>query len=186
MSYSDLPRLIERLARLIAAASHDSGLKPAQWEALRYLSIANRFSRTPGALAQWLGSTKGTVSQTVISLEKRGLVTKSTGEDRRTVTLELTFAARQILEKDPLKQLATAVQTLPEAIAETTGHGLAGVLAALIAAKGSRPFGLCRTCRHFSPSTTIGPQGPHHFCALLKAPLNESDAGQICIEQEAA
>lgn len=186
MIYSDLPRLIERLARLVASANHDSGLKPAQWEALRYLSMANRFSRTPRALSQWLGSTKGTVSQTVISLEKRGLVAKATGEDRRSVTLELTFAARQILARDPLRQLAAAVQTLPENIAVNTGRGLGDVLSALIEAKGGRPFGLCRTCRHFSPSATHGQPGPGHFCALLKLPLDETDAGQICIEQEAA
>jgi DNA-binding MarR family transcriptional regulator len=186
VAYTDLPRLIERLARLIASANHDSGLKPAQWEALRFLSMANRFSRTPKALAQWLGSTKGTVSQTVISLEKRDLVTKATGEDRRSVTLELTFSARQILEKDPLKQLSDAVQSLPQDIAEKTSRGLADVLSTLIKAKGGRPFGVCRTCRHFSSLATHGQAEPGHFCMLLKAPLDETDAGQICIEQEAA
>ena len=54
--------LIERLTRLVAADGHSGGLKPVQWAALRYLDNANRFSRTPGALAAYLNSTKGTVS----------------------------------------------------------------------------------------------------------------------------
>lgn len=63
--------LIERIARLMQAEEQKGPLNPAQWEALRYLAKANRFSRTPAALAEYLGSTRGTVSQTLIALEKR-------------------------------------------------------------------------------------------------------------------
>ena len=61
--------LMERLSRLVGQTGHAHGMKPAQWDALRYLARANRFSRTPGALTAYLGATKGTVSQTVIALE---------------------------------------------------------------------------------------------------------------------
>ena len=67
----------ERLARLMRAAEHDAGLNPAQWEALRYLSRAIRFSNSPGALTRYLGATKGTISQTVIALERKGFITKA-------------------------------------------------------------------------------------------------------------
>src|SRR3546814_21065683 len=84
-----LSDLLARTARLIAGDGHSAGLKPVQWQALRYLAIANRFSRTPGALAAWLGQTKGTVSQTVGALERKGLVER-TGDpdDRRLVRSE--------------------------------------------------------------------------------------------------
>ena len=61
---------LERLARLMRAREHEDGLNPAQWEALRFLSRANRFSNAPGALTRYLGATKGTVSQTLMALER--------------------------------------------------------------------------------------------------------------------
>ena len=42
-------------------------------QALIYLSKANRYSNTPQALADYLGLTKGTVSQTLLLLDRRGL-----------------------------------------------------------------------------------------------------------------
>ena len=36
--------LIERIARLMQAEEQKGPLNPAQWEALRYLAKANRFS----------------------------------------------------------------------------------------------------------------------------------------------
>ena len=45
-----LSHLIERLARVLQNDGHCDGLKPTQWEVLRYLSRANRFSCTPGAV----------------------------------------------------------------------------------------------------------------------------------------
>ncbi len=39
--------LIDRLERLVRASEQAGDLNPAQWEVLRYLARANRFSRTP-------------------------------------------------------------------------------------------------------------------------------------------
>ena len=39
-----------------------------------FIARANRFSRTPAALADYAGSTRGTISQTLIALEQKGLV----------------------------------------------------------------------------------------------------------------
>ena len=64
--------LIDRLERLTRGRESGGGLNPAQWEALRFLSHANRFSRTPAALADYLGSTRGTISQTLIALQLNG------------------------------------------------------------------------------------------------------------------
>ena len=47
--------LIDRLSRLTRELQYVDGLNPAQWEALRFLSRANKYSRTPGAVAQFLG-----------------------------------------------------------------------------------------------------------------------------------
>ena len=46
--------LIERIGRLVSRESHAEGLQPVQWEALRYLAKANRFSRTAAAATAYL------------------------------------------------------------------------------------------------------------------------------------
>ncbi|CAH2394963.1 hypothetical protein [Mesorhizobium ventifaucium] len=51
--------LIDRLERLARSGEQSGRLNPAQWDALRYLARANRFSRTPAALANYLASTRG-------------------------------------------------------------------------------------------------------------------------------
>ena len=76
---------LERLARVMRAREHEDGLNPAQREALRYLARANRFSNTPGALTRYLGATKGTISQTVMALERKGLIAKAARDARKSV-----------------------------------------------------------------------------------------------------
>ncbi len=57
------------------------------------------------------------------------------------------------------------------------------LVAAMLAARSGRPFGICRACRHFAADA----HGPgQHYCQLLKQPLSETEADEICQEQEAA
>ena len=105
--------VLERLARLMRAAEHEGDLNPAQWEALRYVGRANRFSNSPGALTQYLAATKGTVSQTVIALEKKGLVAKGPRhEEPRSVTLTLTEPGAAMLARDPWQRLGAEIDKL--------------------------------------------------------------------------
>ena len=73
----DVAVLLNRLSRIAHALQFSNGLNPAQWEALRYIGRANRYSASPTALADYVGSTKGTVSQTLIALEAKGYVSRS-------------------------------------------------------------------------------------------------------------
>ncbi|GAB5505561.1 MAG: MarR family transcriptional regulator [Rhizobiaceae bacterium] len=176
--------MIDRLARIAAHDAHTAGLKPVQWEALRFLARANRFSRTPGALTAYLGATKGTVSQTLMTLERAGYVEKSADDaDRRTVRLELTDAGKDMLARDGTERMQSALKSIGEADREALAAGAAALLKARIAIDGGRAFGICRECRHFERDA----QGPRqHFCRLLTEPLSEGDAANICVEQEAA
>ena len=100
-------RLIDRLERLSRSPDARTGLNPAQWEALRYAARANRFSRSPAALADYLGSTRGTVSQTLIALEDKGLIARQQNpKDRRSLELVVTDAGHAMLAGDPLIDLA--------------------------------------------------------------------------------
>lgn len=181
----DAAHLIDRLERLARSGVPVRGLNPAQWEALRYLTRANRFSRTPAALADYLGSTRGTVSQTLIALEQKGFVARAPSRrDRRSVELALTPTGVAALAEDPLRALAAdigaAAGSDPAALAET----LRAVLRAAVARNGGRAFGVCRTCRHFRHAAD--PAREPHRCALLDEPLSEEDSSAICVEQEDA
>ncbi|MCB2097727.1 MAG: MarR family transcriptional regulator [Parvularculaceae bacterium] len=171
--------LVERLARLQRAAGFEGGLNPVQWEALRYIARANRFSRTPAALADFLNATRGTVSQTLIALEGKGLIEKTRSvKDARSQSLALTDGGRALLDDDPEAALARDIdETGDAALVSAT---LEGALRRALAPRGGKPFGPCKTCRHFRRGA-----GAHH-CALLNEPLSAQDAEAICVEMEAA
>ena len=176
--------LIERLSRLLQNDAYTHGLNPTQWEALRYLARANRFSRSPGALTAYLGVTKGTVSQTLQALERKDLIQKRASDtDRRSVKLDLTPAGAALLKEDPLKTLETAMEAMPPHSRDGLGAWLESLLKALITRRGGRAFGACKTCQYFQPRHD---QGTPHFCSLLTEPLSAPDSEKICVEQEAA
>jgi len=181
--------LIDRIERLTRRGVPVHGLNPAQWEALRYLARANRFSRTPAGLSAYLASTRGTVSQTLISLEQKGFVVRQTSErDRRSVALGLTGKGRDALSQDPLLGIARDIAETAGEEAGSLAEMLKRALLATVRRNGDRPFGLCRTCRHFrgSDGEDVSGGASPYFCALLKEPLSEPDSHDICIEQECA
>jgi DNA-binding MarR family transcriptional regulator len=178
--------LIDRIDRLARSDEAAGDLNPAQWEALRFVARANRFSRTPAALAEYLGSTRGTVSQSLIALEQKGHVTRApSAQDRRSVVLGLTTLGERTLKNDPIRRLAADLaagdpEKLP-ALVET----LKAVLAAMVARNGGRAFGVCHTCRHFRKDGGPNTRQPH-YCGLLDAALSDADSRAICVEQEPA
>ncbi len=171
--------LIERLGRLIRSGEHAGGLNPAQWEALRYLARANRFSRTPAALADYLGSTRGTVSQTLIALESKGLVEKQKSEtDRRSVSVAMTPAGARTLASDSVRELAREIESSADAVA--LAAELDATLRGILRSRGSKSFGVCQTCRYFQRKTSGG------LCGLLNEPLSHAESDAICVEHESA
>lgn len=175
--------LVERIGRLVSREAHAEGLLPVQWEALRYLDKANRFSKTAAAVTAYLGLTKGTVSQTLKALETKGFIRKQVdAKDRRSNRLALTAKGRRILQKDPLSETTAALTDLPETARRSLAQGLEQLLTARLAAEDRQPFGQCRDCMYFARRH---PEGEPHYCLLLKERLAEADAEDICFEQRA-
>jgi DNA-binding MarR family transcriptional regulator len=179
--------LLERTSRLIQGLLHAESLPPAQWLALQYLARANRFSRTPTAVGLYLEATKGTVSQSLIALVRKGLVRKERDRtDRRSVSMHLTARGESALNRDPLSDLSTAAAALPRQTQDGLSRGLADLLKIMLAKKGGHSFGQCSTCRYFQrQGEPDDPRRPHR-CALLKVPLSDDDASKICVEHEYA
>jgi DNA-binding MarR family transcriptional regulator len=170
---------LERLARLMRAADFGDGLNPAQWEALRYLARANRFSNSPGALTRYLGATKGTISQTIKSLERKALIAKAgRAEEKRSVALGLTEKGRDMLRRDPWRVLAAEAETLGGKTQRRMAKGLTALLNAEIV-RGRHPtFGCCPDCRFFAESSD-----PLR-CMLFDAALAPAETQLICVAHE--
>ena len=179
--------LLERLAQFQRAYQQGDGLNPAQWTALRFFARANRYSRSATALTAFLGSTKGTVSQTLNALErKRLIVRRPDPRDGRAAKVELTDAGRAQLEQDPLNGLDAAVaELMPAAQRELLDH-LTRLLATLQKLNDRRAFGICQTCRFFRRNDAVGEDGGPHRCGLTLEPLADSDIDLICAEHQRA
>lgn len=175
---SHLHALLERVARLAAAEGWSDQLNPVQRAALDYLSRANRFSRAPSHVAEYLATTRGTVSQTLKALERKGFVVEARSEaDRRRTAYTPTEAGLAALAAAP--GLQEAVAALPAGDRAQLAQGLGALLAALLAERDERRFGICRACRH------NGMRDGAPYCMLLREPLGPDEPMQICHEYAA-
>lgn len=184
MSRDRLLELVERLGTLLRSSGKRSagGLQPVHLLALHYLSRCNRYSNTPGALAAYLGATRGTTSQSLDVLEQRRLVRRRPdAEDRRVVRLHLTPQGRRLLARQRHRLLEALQQwrpVRPEDL-DTAERVLEDLLRYLQRSNRYRTFGLCRTCRYLLR------EGPGKFrCGLTLEPLAPAETEQICHEHE--
>ncbi len=176
-----IAELVDRLGRIAHGLQYASGLNPAQWEALRFIARANRFSRYPGAIARYLGTTRGTVSQTLIALESKGYIARSRcAADRRAIVIELTQQGRVLIEEDPLCLVLRAADALSGEAQGQLADGLEGLVRAVQDAKGIPEIGPCLSCIHFRPGADDDPEAACH-CALNDAPLSLAETRQLCI-----
>lgn len=114
MQSRSIAELLEHCVRTIYSRSFRDGLNPAQWNALRFLSRANRDASTLSGFALFHQVKKSTASLTISSLVRKGLIRKEiAGSDRRVVRLSLTPAGERVLGNDPLDELAQAIGQLP-------------------------------------------------------------------------
>jgi len=182
LSPGRLHQLAERLSSVVRASlrqvASSHGLKLVQLEALVYLSLANRYSNTPAALTEYLGITKGTVSQTISALQRHELIEKRADlRDGRVQRIGLTEAGRAIVE-----------DAYPSALFgegdDATNEGLADALEAFLRAlqrrNGFKTFGQCSTCRFFERRTRAS------RCGLTLETLSRQDSRKLCREHEAS
>ena len=178
--------LLERLSNLMRNEARRVGatddLLPIQLEALHYLSLCNRYSDTPMGLTDYLGQTKGTVSQSVKVLEKKGFVNKVADQtDKRITHLQVTKAGRRLLDSvipAPILQSACAPLSEPAQVQIVTSLSI--LLRALQQANGLKTFGVCHTCRH---NQTLA---DGFWCGLTQEPLSGADIQLICREHDSS
>jgi MarR family transcriptional regulator, negative regulator of the multidrug operon emrRAB len=171
---------LERLSALVQQAVRDDaarqGLLPIHWQVLAYLARANRYSDIPIAVAEYLGITRGTVSQTLAVLERKGLIAKEADERHgKRIHLTLTTAGEALLAQGWAERLEQVLADSGTAEAHLR-NDLAALVKALQQVNGNRAFGVCRQCEHFRI------EGAAHRCGLTGEPLAASQIVKICRE----
>jgi len=174
--------LIDRISTLIRSEERKQfavyGLQPVHGQILEYLAQCNKFSNTPAAITEYLGLTKGTVSQSIQILVRKGYIEKRTDpDDLRVVHLTLTEAGQQLVENFSSIELFDHIDRKIAAEKFTTiEDALVKTLTALQQANQSKSFGLCKTCQHFAEIDS------HYHCKLTELPLTPAETEKICRE----
>ncbi|MCG7993725.1 MAG: MarR family winged helix-turn-helix transcriptional regulator [Candidatus Thiodiazotropha lotti] len=181
--YNHLERLSELLRTDLRKSGIKHGLQPVQLEVLHYLSVCNRYSDTPLAVSDYLGQTKGTVSQTIKVLEQKGLLLRRTDAgDKRVSHLGLTAKGSKLLDRlVPPPMLTNACDNLSKKARTQINHALNQLVMALLQSNGMKSFGVCHTCRYNGRAEDGG-----YYCNLVQQPLTVDDVQRICREHEAA
>lgn len=170
-----IAELLVHIGRAARSENARSELTAAQWSCLRFFARANGGSRTPSAFASFQATTRGTASQIIKTLERRGLIVRSRSErDRRSVCFDLTDAGDAMLSHDPLRDMLCVIDTLATAERDRFLATLSRLSSALAMRRETPAFGTCRDCNHF------GTSGDAAFCACMAAELAAEETTKLC------
>lgn len=186
MKHLNTFKLIERISTLVRSEERKKlaalGLQPAHIQVLNYLDSCNSYSNTAGAITEYFGLTKGTVSQSLQVLERRGFLAKTQDpEDARIIHLTLTSEGRHLLEKVHADDVfAQAEQAVQDQQFNSIDAALLAALETLQKTHNSPSFGTCATCVNFDVEDN------HYLCSVTGLPLFQAETDKICREHIAA
>ncbi len=162
------------------------GMRDREWMALRFLARANRFSRTPSALAKFVGTTRATVSEMVKQLEVKGyLERKASDKDKRSVVLCITPRGEKILTRDPIAPLVTAMTTV-ELGAHNFRDALRHVLDRLGTAEHAAHADNCRQCIFLTEtgSKARSKVQAEYTCRIFRTAVTREEMDLLCFNSE--
>jgi DNA-binding MarR family transcriptional regulator len=179
--------LLGQVARILWFEGTKHGMRDREWMALRFLSRANRFSRTPSALASYVGTTRGTASFIISELERLGyLERKRSTKDKRSVTLSVTQQGKKFLARDPVNGLVDAIAVLDNDSKVRFRDTLRHVLDQADAAEQRHHTDVCKRCiflredRASSENKTT----VEFTCRLFRATIAEAEIDLLCTSFE--
>lgn len=179
--------LLGQMARILWFEGTKHGLRDREWMALRFLSRANRFSRTPSALASYVGTTRGTASFIIGELERLGYIErKRSATDKRSVLLSVTQQGKKFLVRDPTGVLLEAIAVLDDEAKMRFRDTLRHVLDQADAAEQRHHTDVCKRCI-FLREDRASPDGkaaPEFSCRLFRAPIAEAEIDLLCTSFE--
>jgi MarR family transcriptional regulator, negative regulator of the multidrug operon emrRAB len=179
--------LLEQVARILWFEGAKHGLRDREWMALRFLFRANRFSRTPSALASYIGTTRGTASFIIGELERLGyLERKRSAQDKRSVMLSVTQQGKKFLVRDPVNVLLESIAVLEDEAKVSFRDALRHVLDQSDAAEQRHHTDVCKRCIFLREdrTTTDSRTTAEFSCRLFRAPIAEAEVDLLCTSFE--
>jgi DNA-binding MarR family transcriptional regulator len=185
-------RIREGLARMAMVARVDewtkakaSGLNPTQMAIVTLLE-----GRDTGLgikdIAAHIGVSQPTATDSVLSLEKKGLVAKRRGlADKRAVSIVLTDDGLAALDHQGGDLGERAVGSLEVAEQEELLLALVKMIRHLQEENAIPLQRMCVTCRYFRPFAHLGSEQPHH-CNFVDAAFGQRALRVDCREHEQA
>lgn len=183
---------LERLATVLRSdqwsAANAVGLNPTQAHVLSFLAGRGEAGLRVRTIAEQLGVTQPTATDSIAALERKGLVAKGPdARDARAVAVRVTPAGRDAVRATGLATMAT--QTALAALSAAEQADLLLLIVKLIRSlqvAGAVPEQrTCVSCRHFRPNAHPGADAPHH-CAFVNAAFGTRHLRLDCGEHETA
>jgi MarR family transcriptional regulator, negative regulator of the multidrug operon emrRAB len=180
--------LLVQAARIWYFEGSRHGLRDREWMALRFLARANRFSRTPSALANFVGTTRGTASQIVKVLEKKGfLLRQPAAEDKRSVILCVTAQGEKFLGHDPINVLVKAIAALSIERQTSSRDALRQMLDWLDVTQHRQHADICKECTFLTENgagAATGDASPQFTCRFFRTPITPEETALLCANFE--
>lgn len=180
---ASLERIAQAFRVLLWQESIEYALSPIQVQVLIFLLYHSDQKRKVSYLADEFSITKATISDTVKSLEQKGLITKEyTPHDSRSFIIQLTRKGVAIAKKSALftREIHAPIDMLVQEDKENLLLSLLNIIRHLNQAGVITIQRMCLTCRHYQSA----PNGNEHFCKLLNQRLLVSDLRVDCPEHE--
>lgn len=188
-------RLREGLDRIAAAmradewgVAEEAGLTPTQLHALTFIAGRGEAGLRLRAVAEHLGVTQPTATDSIAALARKGLLVKLPDpQDKRAVAIRATPAGCDVVRAIGLAMTSAerALETLTPQEQQKLLDLVIKTIRALQQAKAIPPQRLCVTCRHFRPYAHEDAELPHH-CALVDAAFGGRHLRLDCPEHDPA
>jgi DNA-binding MarR family transcriptional regulator len=162
------------------------GLTPTQAQILALLRARRGAGLRLAEIADGLGVTAATASDSVRVLADKGLVLKARSQaDGRSLAVRLTRRGSEEAERAAQWPdfLLEAIDALREEERAVFLRGLTKMIRVLQEQGRIPPARMCATCRFFRPNAHPDSERPHH-CAFVDAPFGEGELRLDCADQE--
>ncbi|MEO6421598.1 MAG: MarR family winged helix-turn-helix transcriptional regulator [Candidatus Nitrotoga sp.] len=198
LSWQDTPakseRIISAITRIASVLRSGAwqfatteGINPTQVDILEALRSRQEGVRLTW-IAQHLGVTAASASDSIASLTAKGLIEKGRdSEDGRAVALRLTKSGQDLTARisNSVGFAHEAVSKLPQSTQEELFESLLALIGKLQQSDRFPEIRACVTCKHFAINRHPGSDAPHH-CTLVNAPLSVSLLRLDCPEHDQA
>ena len=180
---ASLERISQAFRVLLWQESKEHALTPIQVQVLIFLLHHGEQKRKISYLALEFNMTKATISDTVKTLDQKGLIYKEFEmHDARSYIIHLTPKGKEIADQTSLftKEIRKPLEELNPVDKENLMLSLFNVIRHLNQAEVITPQRMCDTCAYFEPSK----DGNNPFCKLLNQDLLVKDLRLDCPEHE--